>query len=66
MAEKQIKPGDTVMLKSGGPVMAVSKVKDEEAHCEWFDTQGEHHSHWFNLQAIEIFEGDTGIPVSLG
>jgi uncharacterized protein YodC (DUF2158 family) len=37
----EIKAGDTVKLKSGGPTMTVSKLKEwkgvMEARCEWFD-----------------------------
>jgi uncharacterized protein YodC (DUF2158 family) len=37
----EIKAGDTVQLKSGGPTMTVSKLKEwkgvMEAKCEWFD-----------------------------
>lgn len=36
-----IKPGDTVELKSGGPVMTVDKIFDwngvPTAKCDWFD-----------------------------
>ena len=36
-----IKPGDIVMLKSGGPDMTVAWIADNEAYCEWFDSKGE-------------------------
>jgi uncharacterized protein YodC (DUF2158 family) len=36
-----IKPGDVVVLKSGGPVMTVERVYDwngvPTAKCDWFD-----------------------------
>jgi uncharacterized protein YodC (DUF2158 family) len=37
MAE-QLKPGDVVKLKSGGPLMTVKKREgDGRVWCEWFD-----------------------------
>ncbi|HKT27884.1 YodC family protein [Dyella sp.] len=36
------KPGDVVQLKSGGPVMTIKFIdEDEEAFCEWFDKKEE-------------------------
>ena len=34
---KQFKPGDTVRLKSGGPLMTIHSLQadDETARCEW-------------------------------
>ena len=33
----EVKPGDIVKLKSGGPDMTVSSVVDEEfCKCDWF------------------------------
>ena len=34
---EEIKPGDTVQVKSGGPHMTVDSIDDGEAICVWFD-----------------------------
>lgn len=48
MENRNLKPGDVVCLKSGGPKMTVTKIEDfavfeditvgrEQAECTWFD-----------------------------
>lgn len=34
--EQQVKAGDVVELKSGGPKMTVKWVNETSAYCEWF------------------------------
>jgi uncharacterized protein YodC (DUF2158 family) len=44
MAQSEIKKGDTVMLKSGGPVMTVQWIDEYGgAMCSWFDGNTPHH-----------------------
>ena len=33
--KEEIKRGDDVRLITGGPVMKVTQIKDDLAHCEW-------------------------------
>ena len=37
MDENPFKPGDTVRLKSGGPLMTVSGCELDVCWCTWFD-----------------------------
>lgn len=36
---EQLKVGDTVVLKSGGPVMTVAKITRNKVLCGWFKTE---------------------------
>ena len=36
----QFKPGDVVVLKSGGPHMTVVSLEGGGCNCEWFDQSG--------------------------
>jgi uncharacterized protein YodC (DUF2158 family) len=37
MPDEQFKPGDVVMLKSGGPHMTITEIEGDKAWCEWFE-----------------------------
>ncbi len=36
-----VKPGDVVILKSGGPALTVADVNDKEAECVWIGDDGD-------------------------
>ncbi|MDQ8758129.1 DUF2158 domain-containing protein [Sphingosinicella sp. LHD-64] len=36
MSDHEFKPGDQVILQSGGPYMTVEKVVNGQASCVWF------------------------------
>ena len=55
-----IKQGDTVRLKSGGPLMTVDVISNGEAWCEWFDDKKEPRSRGYKLH---VLEKDDGVPV---
>jgi len=59
--ELPIKVGDTVRLKSGGPLMTVNSIEPEhfEAQCKWFDSSNKCLMGMFRLEALEI---DDGVP----
>jgi uncharacterized protein YodC (DUF2158 family) len=40
---ENLKAGETVRLKSGGPLMTVQAAYKKWVVCEWFDEQGKRH-----------------------
>jgi uncharacterized protein YodC (DUF2158 family) len=62
---ENIKKGDTVQLKSGGPIMTVHNV-DSMAFCQWFDKDGalkQGHFQPEQLKKVEPRDDDPGIRV---
>lgn len=49
----EIKAGDIVMLKSGGPPMTVAWVEDGKAYCEWFDSRKEPRGQQYDLVVLQ-------------
>ena len=58
MNAETFKPGDIVMLKSGGPHMTVSWCQEEfgsvRAFCEWFDDKHALKSGKFAPASLEL------------
>jgi len=53
MADEQFKPGDTVMLRSGGPRMTVAMVDGRSAFCEWFSDDQQPKGRSFALSSLK-------------
>lgn len=51
-----MKPGDIVVLRSGGPRMTLSSIRDDGSavcFCKWFDESGELHKERFAYAELE-------------
>lgn len=64
----ELKPGDRVRLRSGGPLMTVHSINGDNIDCQWFTPQGELHSATFPLYMLMITEGaaEDALKKSLG
>lgn len=49
----QFQTGDVVQLKSGGPKMTVSTLKDGEVWCVWFDKDNAPQSRVFKPEVLD-------------
>ncbi len=60
---EEIKAGDVVELRSGGPPMSVELVESGIAHCAWIDPKGNAKHVEFNVAALKAVdpEARTGI-----
>lgn len=57
----QIVEGDTVRMKSGGPLMTVASISGENANCEWFDNKDQAQFKQFRLSSIVKDDGAISI-----
>jgi uncharacterized protein YodC (DUF2158 family) len=53
-----LKPGDVVVLKSGGLPMTVAEVDDDDIACVWMGTEGELFRESLSLAVLEAAESD--------
>ena len=60
MAEEQIKPGDIVSLRSGGPRMTIATVDGQSAFCEWFTDDQQPQGRSFALTSLKLEGQRTG------
>lgn len=56
MAENIFELGTVVQLKSGGPKMTVSRIKDENIECTWFNKDNQMVSSEFNVMLLYVPE----------
>ena len=54
-----LKPGDVVMLKSGGHPLSVVEVKDGNVACVWMGNEGDPDPQTLPLAVLELAEHDT-------
>ncbi|KFF16768.1 YodC family protein [Flavobacterium hydatis] len=62
---QSFKEGETVRLKSGGPLMTISRIDKENnlANCEWFDSKKEFRAADFYLTSLK--HDDNNIHISV-
>jgi len=53
-----LKPGDVVMLKSGGHPLSVVEVKDGSAVCVWMGNEGDLFRETLPLAVLDLAEHD--------
>jgi len=57
---EQFKPGDVVVLRSGGPSMTVECIEEDgRVSCRWFDDQGKQAASVFSPAMLRLEEGLT-------
>jgi uncharacterized protein YodC (DUF2158 family) len=51
---EDLRPGQVVRLRSGGPTMAISAVERAYADCEWFDAENELHRERYSVVSLAL------------
>ena len=54
----ELKPGDVVMLKSGGHSLCVAEVNEDAVECVWMGHEGELYRETLPLAVLELVESD--------
>jgi uncharacterized protein YodC (DUF2158 family) len=54
----ELKPGDVVMLKSGGHLITVAEVNEDSAECVWMGVEGDLYRETLPLAVLEAAEAD--------
>jgi uncharacterized protein YodC (DUF2158 family) len=57
----EFKKGDTVRLKSGGPLMTITATERGKAWVSWFDKNETQKDSVFDLETIEADDGNISI-----
>ena len=53
-----LKPGDVVILKSGGHPLSVVEVNEDKVACVWMGNEGDLFRETLPLAVLELAEGD--------
>ena len=59
MISRWLKPGDVVILKSGGHPLSVVEVNDDKVACVWMGNEGDLFRETLPLAVLELAEPDT-------
>ena len=54
----KLKPGDVVMLKSGGHSLCVAEVNEDAVECVWMGHEGELYRETLPMAVLELVESD--------
>ena len=54
-----LKPGDVVILKSGGHLLSVAEVSADSVECVWMGSEGDLYRETLPLAVLELAEADA-------